>query len=76
MSKKGLEVFALGIGFVIENEEFLREEYGEEFIAVYGDRIIDYDGDESRLLRRLPNKDGIVTGTIDDIASMPEEKIR
>jgi len=42
--------------YVIENQEELKEKYGEEYIAVKDKNVVDHDPNYNKLAQRLLNK--------------------
>lgn len=72
MKKEIPEGFEEAKTYIKENEQELREKYGESYIAIVGGcGIIDYDQNESHLLSRLESRThtstDILISTIDKI---------
>jgi hypothetical protein len=65
--------FQMQVDYVKQNAKALREEYGEKYIAVMGQSVIDSDTIKFRLSQRVhrtPRKQFVLINTIDCIAEM------
>ena len=61
--------------YVIENQEILRKQYGDEFIAVKDSKVLSHNPDEFELaseIERSHRSEIVLIGTIDGIINPPE----
>ena len=65
------DVFVRNRDFFEKQKEALQAQYGEEFVAIWEERVVDHDTDRSRLAERVYGRFGFVPIYIDQPSESP-----